>query len=30
VTNSSCTIGFWTVAGAHEFSYFDDVSFFKQ
>jgi len=30
VTNGTCTIGFWTVAGAHEFSYFDDVSFFKQ
>jgi len=30
VTNGTCTIGFWTVAGAHDFSYFDDVSFFKQ
>ena len=30
VTTGKCTIGFWTVAGAGEYSYFDDVSFFKQ
>jgi len=30
VTSGTCTIGFWTVARAGEFSYFDDVSFFKQ
>jgi hypothetical protein len=30
VTNGTCRIGFWTVAGAREYSYFDDVSFVKQ
>jgi len=30
VTNGTCTIGFWTVGGTYDSSYFDDVSFVKQ
>ena len=30
VTDGNCKIGFWTVGGANDFSYFDDVTFFKQ